>query len=649
MLTSRTSRLALLTTLGALLAAASTAPGASADTFCVHGPSGCAGSAKPDLNTALASANANGAGKDTIMLGAGSFADGPAVAAAGNPVEIVGTSAQDTTLVGSGNNITVLKLLDGASTVSNLGVKITGTGDETGIELAGKGSHLRITNSGAQTASKGVLFSGAFPWLDASSVALSYNPNDVSVFGVYSAAIHSTISDSELSAMRGVYLYGGQVDVVRSRVWAQQGLTATSSGASYATASDTSFRAPGPSQSNYSAYALAATGNGWNTIDADRVTALGTGNADVGAVADPKAQAGNHATIHIRGSAIDGFGKALSASQSNGASSTITSDWSAYKLGSIMLTGGATYTPAASNLDLTGLGAGFLGAAGGDPQLRHDSPLVDRGDPAFQPAGALDRDGRPRLRDGDGAGGPRADIGAMEYQRSAPIAAATATPPAVDPGQVISFNGKASDADPGETPTYHWAFDDGGSAQGASAQHTFTSAGTHTATLTVTDPAGLTGVAQVTVKVNAPGAPAPSTGSTTQTSTTQASTAATPTAARAFAGVKLVSTRLSFGGRFIALKLSCPAGTVGRCSGRTKLTARRRAASRAASSVTLGRAPFSIAAGRQAKVKVRVSRVGRRLLTRVRRLRGKDTNAARDGAGGSKTTATVVTIRRRQR
>jgi hypothetical protein len=123
----------------------------------------------------------------------------------------------------------------------------------------------------------------------------------------------------------------------------------------------------------------------------------------------------------------------------------------------------------------------------------------------------------------------------------------------------------------------------------------------------------------------------------------------TPPSARPFAGVRLVSTGLTFGGRFITLRLSCPAGTAGRCSGRSKLTARRRASSGAARSVTLGRASFSIAPGKQGKVRVRVARSGRRLLIGVRRLRGRDINAARDAAGQSKTTVAAVTIRRRHR
>ena len=115
-----------------------------------------------------------------------------------------------------------------------------------------------------------------------------------------------------------------------------------------------------------------------------------------------------------------------------------------------------------------------------------------------------------------------------------------------------------------------------------------------------------------------------------------------------FAGVRLVSTRLTLAGRFIRVRLSCPAGTAGRCSGRTKLTARRgRTGSRAATRVTLGRAGFSIAAGKRATVKVRVSRAGRRLLARTRRLSGRAANAAHSDAGQSKRTVTAVTIRRR--
>lgn len=129
----------------------------------------------------------------------------------------------------------------------------------------------------------------------------------------------------------------------------------------------------------------------------------------------------------------------------------------------------------------------------------------------------------------------------------------------------------------------------------------------------------------------------------------QSATSTAPTPPPVFAGVRLESTRLSFARGFIAVTLRCQAGTVGRCSGKTRLTARRRAtSSRSATTVTLGRAAFSIAAGKQARARVRVSRAGRRLLNRARRLPGRDTNAARDGAGQSRTTVAAVTIRRRR-
>jgi hypothetical protein len=139
-------------------------------------------------------------------------------------------------------------------------------------------------------------------------------------------------------------------------------------------------------------------------------------------------------------------------------------------------------------------------------------------------------------------------------------------------------------------------------------------------------------------------------GSTGSGGTDPSGTPTTPPSAAMFAGVRLVSTKLTTSGRFITLRISCPAGTVGRCSGRTKLTARRRrTSSRAATTVVLGRAPFSIGPGKQARVRVRVSKAGRQLLSTRRRLRAKDTNAAHDGAGRSKGTVAAVTIRRRHR
>jgi PKD repeat protein len=64
----------------------------------------------------------------------------------------------------------------------------------------------------------------------------------------------------------------------------------------------------------------------------------------------------------------------------------------------------------------------------------------------------------------------------------------------------ISFSGSGKDPE-GGTLSYSWSFGDGGSASGSSATHTYSSAGDYTATLTVTDPLGATGVESATVTV----------------------------------------------------------------------------------------------------------------------------------------------------
>jgi hypothetical protein len=112
-----------------------------------------------------------------------------------------------------------------------------------------------------------------------------------------------------------------------------------------------------------------------------------------------------------------------------------------------------------------------------------------------------------------------------------------------------------------------------------------------------------------------------------------------------FAGVTLVSKRLTLSRGFITLELRCPAATVGGCSGQTKLSARRRTGTRI---VTLGKARFSMAADGSAKVRVRVSRAGLQRLRRVSRLRARAANAAHDGAGASKTTVASVFVHHRK-
>jgi hypothetical protein len=138
----------------------------------------------------------------------------------------------------------------------------------------------------------------------------------------------------------------------------------------------------------------------------------------------------------------------------------------------------------------------FVNAGADDYHLPYNSPLVDAGDPSL--SGGTDLDGNARVVNG------KTDIGAYEYQRGAPTVSASG-PASATPGQSLGFQGSASDPNHGESiSSYTWSFDDGTRASGAGVTHAYTTAGTHVATLTVTEPNGLSASATVTTVVALP-------------------------------------------------------------------------------------------------------------------------------------------------
>ena len=87
---------------------------------------------------------------------------------------------------------------------------------------------------------------------------------------------------------------------------------------------------------------------------------------------------------------------------------------------------------------------------------------------------------------------------------SAPIAEANGPYSGVA-GSAVSFLAAGSLDPDGSITTYAWTFTDGGSASGANPTHIFTTAGSYTATLTVTDNLGATSTDQATVTINSAG------------------------------------------------------------------------------------------------------------------------------------------------
>ncbi|WP_344216304.1 carbohydrate-binding protein, partial [Kribbella sancticallisti] len=103
-----------------------------------------------------------------------------------------------------------------------------------------------------------------------------------------------------------------------------------------------------------------------------------------------------------------------------------------------------------------------------------------------------------------GTGSNNQALWRIEYKGNTnrnPIAKAGATPTSGGRPLTVAFSSAGSSDPEGGALSYRWTFGDGGSSTQANPSYTYNTAGNFTATLTVTDPAGLTGSANVQISV----------------------------------------------------------------------------------------------------------------------------------------------------
>ena len=91
----------------------------------------------------------------------------------------------------------------------------------------------------------------------------------------------------------------------------------------------------------------------------------------------------------------------------------------------------------------------------------------------------------------------------------APNAIASSDITSGDAPLAVSFDGSESSDPDGDPITLTWDFGDGSTASGATVTHTYLTPGTYAATLTVTDSAGLSDNATISIEVGSPGNDAP--------------------------------------------------------------------------------------------------------------------------------------------
>lgn len=503
-------RVPLAASIAALLAAvAVAAPRAEAATLCVNttGPQCDQAFTAAQLQSAVATANADQSSLDRIEIGPGVYPVAPINAS--SRIEIVG-AGRDQTVITNGapmgfSGIVLLANFD-TRRVSDLTIRIGAGGlDSRGLQVAGTGivvERVRIEATPDATPSTG---------LDLSSVGTVRRAEVQLGSGVGASLSGPTVEDSTFEAPTGLFLQSGTARRITAT-----GATAMSLGSGDVLVENSVLRGRSAG--------LALSQHTSGTVSVSHTTVAGTdepGSVGIRAEKGPGAFAALTSRLTIRNTAVSGFavdlahrGHAGAGTSGCGTNCQITQitdvHHSALGVSARVADGGGpgSLTLGPGNVDLGD--PRFVDRDGGDLRPRHDSPLIDAGDPAALGAGPLytgesptDVAGALRIVDGRPGGDPaaRRDIGAHEYARATPSVSLAL--PAGPPFLYRPFPLAATATDPDPLDPVMLAFSVGGRDLGAATSTRFTTLGPSRVRVTATDPTGLTAVAEQTVTVRA--------------------------------------------------------------------------------------------------------------------------------------------------
>jgi hypothetical protein len=511
----------LLTLTLALGALALVPSAAMAANFCVGSSAPCTGSPhapftadRTGILDAVNAANAN-AGADTIFLAAGSYPLTNILTPTFTPAEdihIIGAGVGQTVFTGSLPGAPMLSFTfpTTASSANGFSVEVTGTpANATGIQMfngtlsdfavnqpGGNASqfHAVALDSGA-TATRGsiALTSQSGIGLLTNSGVIGAddgngNASEITMSGGAGASIGIVVDTSTPSGRNFDRL---QIRGFRSGIEVVTGVFKLTN----------SLIDMGSINAAEGIDAFNGVSNSSISAEASRVTVVGSGPFQTALHIGATAAGSQDFTGGFSDLVLFASGETSNGLVCAGGGISVTATINSYAIrGAELNTGGCSPTKI-NKTDLNSTDPGFRSFTGGDFRLKPSSPLVDHG-MVGESISSSERDllGGTRVVDGDANGSSIVDLGAFEYQRSAPAVTASSGATSDELGDAVSFQAVGSDPD-GDALTFAWRFDEGGTASGNTASHVFSTPGPHVATVVATDETGLTASATAFVQI----------------------------------------------------------------------------------------------------------------------------------------------------